>query len=146
MATCTAEQSVHWQKIQRRLDEDHRTLVQHAIMAYLSTSIFIPIVAFQFAYKGPTFVQDEKWLVLTQIARRTLKMHREVRQSCRLRDTEKDLDCSGQSINTTNGSSVKLELTDLCPPEDAKDELNTVKAVRALDEDIVQREAVRFVV
>lgn len=72
-------------------------------------------------------------------------MHREVRQSCRRPDREKESYCSGQSTNTTNESSVKHELTTLCLIKDAKDEVNTVKEGKASDKDGVEREAVRFV-
>lgn len=127
MATCTAEQSVRFRKIERRLKEDHRTLVHHAIMVYISTSIFIPVVVLQLSYKGPTFVQNEKWLILTQIglhgpfaitgnivewvlnkqARRTLRIHREVKQACQRSNKEKESCSSRQSTDMTDGSSNK---------------------------------------
>ncbi|EGF99122.1 uncharacterized protein MELLADRAFT_112973 [Melampsora larici-populina 98AG31] len=67
IATCTAERSIQFKRIERRLAKEHQTLLQHALAAYGSTLIFIPVIAWQLSYKGTTFMQNKKWLILTQI-------------------------------------------------------------------------------
>ncbi|KAH9808323.1 hypothetical protein DFH28DRAFT_997811, partial [Melampsora americana] len=109
MATCTAERSVQFKRIERRLADEHRTLLHHALTAYGSTLAFVPVIAWQLSYKGTTFLQNKNWLIVTQIgmhgpfaiggniigflinqqARRLLKTHRAVKDACQVSSKEK---------------------------------------------------------
>lgn len=45
LATATAEQSVQLHSIQNRLVGERRTILQHAVAAYCTTLMFIPVLA-----------------------------------------------------------------------------------------------------
>lgn len=125
IASCTAERSMQFKRIERRLAKEHRTLLNHALAAYGSTIIFIPVIAWQLSYKGTTFMQNRNWLILTQIgmhgpfaiggniigyllnqqAKRLLKTHRAITDACQGSTKEKESYNSPESSYPTNDRS-----------------------------------------
>ncbi|KAH9815761.1 hypothetical protein DFH28DRAFT_1163183 [Melampsora americana] len=54
-------------KMGRKIREQRRRLVTHALMTYVTTCLHVPIIIAQLSYEGDGFLKDKRWLTLTRV-------------------------------------------------------------------------------
>ncbi|KAH9810331.1 hypothetical protein DFH28DRAFT_1184266 [Melampsora americana] len=54
-------------KMGRKIREQRRRLVTHALMTYVTTCLHVPIIIAQLSYEGDGFLNDKRWLTLTRV-------------------------------------------------------------------------------
>lgn len=63
----SGEAGDHISKMGRKIREQRRRLVTHAIMTYVTTSMHVPIIIAQLSYEGDGFLRDKTWMTLTRV-------------------------------------------------------------------------------
>ncbi|KAG0149641.1 hypothetical protein CROQUDRAFT_104979 [Cronartium quercuum f. sp. fusiforme G11] len=54
-------------KASRKLRQQRRRLVLHALAAFTTTFVHIPVIIAQLSFKGDKYMNDERWILLTRV-------------------------------------------------------------------------------